>query len=434
MAQAELERTRHVGHCASREELAAYVKGAAAPAVEQFDLAQQALERANRQFAQEGYVQAAELARAAHDALIRAYLLATPSSPREGRAMWNHSGTGAYPGDWDRSAKLLAENGFNMILPNMLWGGLAHYPSDVLPRSAALKQYGDQIEQCCAAAKKYGLEVHIWKVNYNLLTAPKDFVEKLRAEGRTQVTFKGEPLDWLCPSHPENQLLELESMLEVARKYPVDGLHFDYIRYPGAESCYCEGCRQRFEAASGRKVADWPKECHSGSRKEEYNDWRCRQITTLVAAVSREARRLRPGLKISAAVFGSYPGCRESVAQDWVAWAKAGYVDFLCPMDYTASDAEFVSLVRSQMKLIEGRVPLYPGIGATATGIALGPDRVVGQIHHAREFGAAGFTIFNFDAGTAASIVPGVGLGAGAERAVPVHRNSKSLDPAPHGE
>ena len=110
-----------------------------------------------------------------------------------------------------------------------------------------------------------------------------------------------------------------------------------------------------------------------------------------MAAVSREARKVRPGLKISAAVFGAYPGCRESVAQDWPAWIKAGYLDFVCPMDYTASDAEFVSLVRSQMKLIEGRVPLYPGIGATATGMCLTPDRVVGQIHHARSLGAAGF-------------------------------------------
>ena len=83
--------------------------------------------------------------------------------------MWNHSGTGAYPGDWERSAKLLAENGFNMILPNMLWGGLAHYPSDVLPRSATFRKYGDQIEQCCAAAKRHGIEVHVWKVNYNLV-------------------------------------------------------------------------------------------------------------------------------------------------------------------------------------------------------------------------------------------------------------------------
>ena len=74
-------------------------------------------------------------------------------------------------------------------------------------------------------------------------------------------------------------------------------------------------------------------------------------------------------------------------------------------------------------KLIEGRVPIYPGIGATATGIALTADRVVGQIHHARELGVAGFTIFNFEPGTAVAIVPGVGLGAGAERAVPPHRN-----------
>ena len=103
--------------------------------------------------------------------------------PHEGRAMWNHSGVGAYPGDWERSAKLLAENGFNMILPNMLWGGVAHYASDVLPRSATFRKYGDQIEQCCAAAKKYGIEVHVWKVNYNLGTAPKKFVEELRRAG-----------------------------------------------------------------------------------------------------------------------------------------------------------------------------------------------------------------------------------------------------------
>ena len=41
-------------------------------------------------------------------------------------------------------------------------------------------------------------------------------------------------------------------MLEVARKYPVDGLHFDYIRYPGRDKCYCDGCRERFEAEIAR--------------------------------------------------------------------------------------------------------------------------------------------------------------------------------------
>ena len=97
----------------------------------------------------------------------------------EFRAVWNHSGTGAFPGDWERSAKLLEENGFNAVLPNMLWGGSAHYASDILPRSETFKKYGDQIEQCCTAAKKHGLEVHVWKVCFNLSNAPKDFVEKL---------------------------------------------------------------------------------------------------------------------------------------------------------------------------------------------------------------------------------------------------------------
>ena len=90
-------------------------------------------------------------------------------------------------------------------------------------------------------------------------------------------------------------------------------------------------------------------------------------------------------------------------------------------MDYTESDAEFVSLVKNQKKLVGGRIPIYPGIGATASRIALAPDRVVGQIHYARTLGAGGFTIFNFDRGTAESIVPGVGLGAGSQRAVPPH-------------
>jgi hypothetical protein len=92
-------------------------------------------------------------------------------------------------------------------------------------------------------------------------------------------------------------------------------------------------------------------------------------------------------------------------------------------MDYTTSDQQFVALVRNQMELIEGRVPLYPGIGATAANSSLSPDRVVGQIVDARALGAAGFTIFNFDEETAASVVPAIGLGAGARRAVPPHKS-----------
>jgi uncharacterized lipoprotein YddW (UPF0748 family) len=347
--------------------------------------------------------------------------MAAETSSREIRAVWNHSGTGAYPDDpdsWNRSARLLADGGFNTVFPNMLWGGTAHYPSDVLPRSATFRKRGDQIERCCAAAKKHGIEVHVWKVCFNLTTAPKEFIQRLRSQRRTQVSVRGKPIDWLCPSNPENRKLELESLLEVVRKYPIDGLHLDYIRYPGHDSCYCDVCRRRFEAASGEKVpdADWPKVCFSGNRKDEYNAWRCRQIGSLVATVSREAKRLRPGLKISAAVFGSYPACRESVAQDWPEWIRSGYLDFVCPMDYVTDDAKFTSLVRNQIKLIDGRVPLCVGIGATATRTPMTPDSVIGQINSARSLGAAGFSIFDLSAKSAATLIPSVGRGMSRAR------------------
>jgi uncharacterized lipoprotein YddW (UPF0748 family) len=302
----------------------------------------------------------------------------------------------------------LDENGFTKIFPNMLWGGVAHYASDILPRSETFKKYGDQIAQCCEAAHRHSLEVHVWKVNFNLLNAPKAFVEKMRSQRRLQVSAQGKSQNWLCPSNPKNQQLELDSMLEVVKKYPVDGLHFDYIRYPDDRHCYCDGCRRRFESDSGKKVSDenWPEECYSGPRKQEYRDWRCQQITNLVATVHREAKKIRPGIQISAAVFGAYPGCRDSVGQDWLRWVKDGDLDFLCPMNYTTNNNEFSGLVRTQLKQIGGRIPILPGIGATATNISMSPEQITDQIQLARSLGAAGFTLFDFTPKTAQKIIP----------------------------
>ena len=169
MAQAEIARAGRVGDCSDFSQLAQRVKADGDAAARRLlDTAAATLAAADVQFARKQFAAAVESAKQGHEQLVEAYLRAQTVRRREGRAVWNHSGTGAYPGDWERSARLLAQNGFNMILPNMLWAGQAHYASDVLPRSATFAKYGDQIEQCLAAAKQHGLEVHVWKVNFNL--------------------------------------------------------------------------------------------------------------------------------------------------------------------------------------------------------------------------------------------------------------------------
>ncbi|MGQ9762182.1 MAG: glycoside hydrolase family 10 protein [Thermogutta sp.] len=418
-----ITKVTQVGHLKDLDELREWLKihapDKAGPAWQSFQDAESLLARMRTPSAALPNEVTLEVIEDLRQKIAAAYLTAQPSPSREGRAYWNHTGLGAYPGDWDRTARELAEAGFNMVLPNMLRAGIAHYASDLIPRSSTFEKYGDQIEQCVQACHKHGIEVHVWKVNFNLSAAPQSFVEQMRAAGRTQVTRRGEDTNWLCPSHPENQKLERETMLEVVKKYDVDGIHFDYIRYPNEDNCYCSGCRERFEKEMKIRVSHWPEDCYSGSLKEAYRDWRCKQITQLVAAVAKEAKQIKPEIKISAAVFSEYPNCRVSVGQDWVSWVKGGYLDFVCPMDYTEDDTRFQRLVKTQAELVDGRIPMYPGIGAYRLS---GPDRVVGQIAIARRLGVPGFTIFDMNEFSPQTIFPAVKAGATRNKAVPPHR------------
>ena len=233
----------------------------------------------------------------AEKSLLAAYCAAQTPQQGEHRAWWCHSAFGVSGMTWDEAIKNLADNGFTAILPNMLWGGVAFYESNVLPVAPSVREKGDQIAQCVAACKKYGLECHVWKVNWNMgHESSAEFVEQMRSAGRTQVTYSGKPEPrWLCPSHPANQQLEIDSMTEVAAKYPVDGIHFDYIRYPGSDNCFCPGCRERFEAAAGNKIANWPADTRNEPVvRQKWLDFRRGNITRVVAAVHEAARKQRP--------------------------------------------------------------------------------------------------------------------------------------------
>lgn len=361
-----------------------------------------------------------EPADAARRALLEAFALSQPARHGEFRAVWCHSAYGVDGMTWDEAVANLKRCGFTAVVPNMLWGGLADYASDLLPVSDRCKREGDQIEACLKACRKHGIEVHVWKVNWNLANAPDDFVARLRAEGRLQRNDAGQEVRWLCPSHPANFELERDTMLEVARKYAVDGIHFDYIRYPDSSTCYCDGCRQRFEAylagrgGDARSVRQWPADVlRGGPLNAEYREFRRQNITRVVEAVAREARRIRPGIKVSAAVFPNWPACRDEIGQDWGEWVRRGYLDFVCPMDYTASNRGFRTLVQVQREEVAGRIPLYPGIGASAPG--LDPAQVLEQIAILREEGAPGFIIFNYDRRTAHEHLPLLRQGATKE-------------------
>jgi uncharacterized lipoprotein YddW (UPF0748 family) len=200
-------------------------------------------------------------------------------------------------------------------------------------------------------------------------------------------------------------------MLEVARKYEVDGLHFDYIRYPDKEGCFCLGCRTRFETAIRRKINKWPADVRNdGDLVSKWLDFRRQQITTVVAAVAGRARQIRPGIKISAAVFQNWPVDRDAVGQDWRLWCEQGYLDFVCPMDYTVSGGHLQRMIQQQLTWA-GKVPCYPGIGLSTWSDPTDICRLIEQINITRQLKTGGFTVFNYGPTEATQVLPLLGEG-----------------------
>ena len=343
---------------------------------------------------------------------------AAPKTPAEHRGIWCHSAFGVEGMTWDEAIKVLADSGFTAILPNMLWGGVAFYKSDVLPVAGEVARRGDQIAACAAACRKHRVQCHVWKVNWNMGgRTPKEFVARMQREGRTQVSHDGKgEARWLCPSHPANQKLEIDAMVEVARKYDVAGVHFDYIRYPNQDYCFCKGCRERFAKAIARKVRKWPADVlPKGSLRDRWLDFRRANITKVVAAVAAAARKARPGVKISAAVFRNWPTDRDRIGQDWKLWCQKGYLDFVCPMDYTSSNAKFEQAVRRQLGWA-GKVPCYPGIGLTVPAPRDDVARLIEQVKITRRLGTGGFTVFALTRTSASKVLPAAAGALGLKR------------------
>lgn len=156
------------------------------------------------------------------------------------------------------------------------------------------------------------------------------------------------------------------------------------------------------------KVEQWPQDVLTGNHAGPFGDWRREQITRLVRAVSQEAHKIKPGIKVSAAVFGNWESARVVVGQDAKAWVETGYLDFVCPMDYERDDGDFSKWVRSQVATVNHKIPCYAGIGAHNLS---GPEQLAGQIQLSRQLGADGFVLFNLTEKLATQFLPPLRLG-----------------------
>ncbi len=342
---------------------------------------------------------------------MRVYAVLQKSAKGEFRGVWDHTGMGLYPGNWIKTCDILKKAGLTDIFSNIVWAGLAHYPSKTTPQSNMVQLRGDQLKASIDAAHRAGLKLHAWKVCWNLVKASPEFVAEMNKQGRLQVSDIGQTKNWLCPSNKKNIQMELSVIREIVHNYNIDGIHLDYIRYPDSHYCYCTECHKSFEKYSKRKISNWPAAVRNGKLKLAYIRWRSWQITSFVKSVHTMIQQEKPAVKLSVAVYGMYPLCGLSVGQDWGFWLKHDIVDFVCPMDYSENLDQFSRLVKDQIALPYSRKRIYPGIGVTATESHLDKFEVIKQIKTTRENATGGFILFSLNRELEKEILPALRRG-----------------------
>ncbi len=316
--------------------------------------------------------------------------------PAEIRGIWEQQGTGFHPGGWDQTCRILKENGFNAVFPNLSPGGRAHYPSRLLPASKTLELHGDQLLAFSQAARAHGLQAHVWRINWKLDNASPELLARMRSQGRLMLDDQGREIPWLSPSHPDNVQFEIDLLLEILDHAPIDGIQLDYMRYPGREADYGPAARRAFEKNRGRPVARWPADV-LGPLREEYQRFRQQQIHNAVERISTAVKARHPRTTLSAAVWGAWPDCSINQAQDWPVWVRNGWVDWIIPMNYTDNPAQLEGWLTLQRAQPGVAARLVSGLGPITTNAELSPAQLLQQMETARRLGTRGYVLFRLD-------------------------------------
>ncbi|MBI3947419.1 MAG: family 10 glycosylhydrolase [Armatimonadetes bacterium] len=356
---------------------------------------------------------AREAAVMAERALDRLESAMTPAPRGELRGFWIHT---YRPTDWDAVMARAKAGGLNAAFVRVGRGGNTIYPNDFLPRDTwAEEAGGDELQRALDAARRHGLAFHAWRVVYHLGSAPEEYRQRMASEDRLVRDPDGTQSPWANPGDPRNQDLEHQVMMDLVSRYDIDGLHLDYIRYPDAPHTrfdYGAVSRREFERAAGVTVERWPADVRTRSLRARYEEWQRANISRLVERVYEGSKKRKPRVQVSAAIWRNYPWCREGVRQDWPRWVRAGWLDFVVPMNYVTDTEAQGEAVRRQRRDIGDARPLIAGIGSWQLQTSLD---VLAQVRAARAAGAKGFVLFSYNDEGIAGHLDVLGAGACAD-------------------
>ncbi|NER97743.1 MAG: family 10 glycosylhydrolase [Symploca sp. SIO1B1] len=331
------------------------------------------------------------------------------------RAIWLDRGTIVKARSEKDLAKLfdqLATAGFNTVFFETVNASYPIYPSKVAPEQNPLVRGWDPLAAAVKLAHEREMELHAWvwifaaaNQRHNLLlNQPVDYLGPVleanpdwaNLDQRGRAFHPDTKKAFFDPANPEVQRYLISLLEEIASKYKVDGIQFDYIRYPFQDPNvnqthgYSMVARQQFHQKTGVDPATI--RLRDRNLWREWTDFRTQQVDRFVASASKKLRQQNPDLILSAAVFPILrPDRIRKIQQHWETWAEQGHVDLIVPMTYALDTDSLQQLTQPVVSVSDrSRSLIVPGIRLLQL-----PDVVaVDQIQLLRDLPVGGYALF----------------------------------------
>ena len=351
---------------------------------------------------------------------------AAPPAGQETRAIWVVRHAITTPGRVDKVVDVATQVNANTLLVQVRGRGDAYYDSDLAPRASDLEAASndfDPLQRMCAQAHAQGLEVHAWinvflvwsagappRSALHVVNAHPDWIS-VRADGRRLVEmlpeeFQEEKVEgmYLAPGNPEVRRHLRDLVKEIVSKYPVDGIHLDYVRYPEPTVGFDAATRTQFQREFGVDPMDMEHPSsefldmiggidHLADLRARWIQWKKDQITSLVRDLRRDLDMSGRKIKLTAAVIADQNAALNRYNQDWPSWLREGLIDAAIPMAYSPSTPIVERQIRDAMSIPTKR-QVWAGIGIYNEGARDAAEK----IRRSRALGVDGIALFSYDA------------------------------------
>jgi uncharacterized lipoprotein YddW (UPF0748 family) len=294
--------------------------------------------------------------------------------------------------------------------------GDAFYQPGIEPWSEYLTGQGgagpspawDPLKYAVEEAHARGMELHAWFNPYRAGLASSKVGARHISKTQPRLVRRYGNFLWLDPTEQAVQDYTTKVIVDVVRRYDIDGVHLDDYFYPYPQK------RDDGTLLDFPDDASWARYRRSGGKMDR-GDWRRDHVNRLVKRLQSEIHRTKSWVTFGISPFGIWrPGFPQQVRgldayallyADARHWLVNGWVDYIAPQLYWPIDRpeqSYTALLdwwRQQDRL---GVPIWPGGAVThvsVTGAKWPGSEILRQIDLARA-GAAqpGYVHWNISA------------------------------------